>query len=158
MANVTTPWTESTPVGADVSVPEIEDDVLDLGYPRGTLTMRSRRNNGAFEFLCWGVMAATLDTFGFGDFSGAFALQIPTAPLATNVRTPRWVVPAVACDVSAKRYYAGTGLLYPSSFAGIVTLELVLGTNVKRAGPAVPFTWAAGDWFIAGNAAEAFDN
>lgn len=117
-----------------------------------TMYARLRRRDERLEFNFW------INWLADTAISGTWEFQLPWK-LAVSAAAPRLIVPALAYDLSADRYYTGVAVLRALATTSPTNLGIsfAFGTNAALAGASTPFTWAVGDWLIAGNALEAFD-
>lgn len=140
------------------------DDLFSGTLGDGSCTLRWRRINREMQFIARFVMGSTTTL----PSTAAVALEaetflsgiFPMLSVGPGV-TPLGVVPAVAVS-TAGAYVEGSALIRSTSVSENVNTgvaaEAMPVFEGDRWGATVPFTWAAGDFLILGNAIEAFDN
>lgn len=151
---------ESAFAAQDVSwyVGTIDPDLDDLpvgilpNVNNGTLSALTKRAGSSLLIAMQLVWGSTTD--GGGSpwyFTIPFANPRPSYP---------FVLPALAYDKTAGKWYSGAAYCGHISAAGPTNLVVAayFGQNVTAAGNATPFTWATGDRLLIGNALEAFSN
>ena len=153
---VTTGFTDVV-VSWDVGTIDPDSDDLPIGalpnINNGTLTALTRRVNQSLEIAMQLKFGSTTDPGGTPWY---FTLKF-----ANPRESHPFVLPALAYDKSAARWYTGAaycGHISAAAENNQLIVAAYFGQSVTGAGATVPFTWAAGDRLLIGNALEAFDN
>lgn len=119
----------------------------------GTLAALGRRAGHSLEVAAYLRFAADTEPNG-----SPWYFSLPFA----NPRSDfPFVLPCLAYDYSANRWWTGVAWCgHISAYAEAQELVVVpfFGTNAQRISETVPFSWAANDRLIVGNALEAFGN
>lgn len=126
-------------------------DVPSIG--NGEITGRIARIGGDLKFAVKFTPGSTTTWASSPSIFGIGGLMLPPDGI--------WfVVPALAYDLTADRWYSGVAraIKQPNqSNPPPVSITCHFGTNGEPLHSTVPFTWAAGDVLVFGNAVEAYN-